>query len=279
MGIPVSVVILTYNEEANIGRCLDSVSWCDDIVVLDSHSTDATCEIADSKGARIEKRVFDDYAAQRNHAIRNIEYRHPWLMMLDADEVVPSELREEIEETLARAAEGVTLYRMRRKDFFMGTWLKHSTNYRSLWFGRLMRLGHVWVERAINEEYCTRGEVRNLRSALEHYPFNKGLNAWVDKHNRYSSMEAELIVAGRCRDWSWGDLVAADPVVRRKALKGLVYSLPGHAVLMFLGRYLAAGGFLDGRAGLMFCLLKTFYEYLIECKVRELQRRSRGLPV
>lgn len=279
MTIPVSVIVLTFNEEANIGRCLDSVVWCDDVVVLDSHSTDATRDIAAAKGARVELRVFDNYANQRNHALKDIGYKHPWVLMLDADEVVPDDLKAELLAVLARDDADATLYRLRRKDYFMGTWLKHSTNYNSLWFGRLMRLGRVWVERTINEEYHTDGVTRDLQTALVHYPFNSGLSAWVAKHNRYSSMEAELIVSGGGRDWRWGQLFDADPVLRRKALKALVYSLPGRPLLMFFGRYVVTGGILDGRAGLMFCLLKTWYEYLIDCKVRELRRRAQGLPV
>src|SRR5690606_5011113 len=88
MTLPVSVIVLTFNEELNIARCLDSVSWCDDVVVVDSHSTDRTREIAAAKGARVELRPFDNYANQRNHALKEIEYRHPWVLMLDADEVV-----------------------------------------------------------------------------------------------------------------------------------------------------------------------------------------------
>jgi len=279
MTLPISVIVLTFNEELNIGRCLDSISWCDDVVVLDSHSTDRTQEIAVAKGAQVELRAFDNYANQRNHALKEIEYRHPWVLMLDADEIVPEELRRELQEVLAHDDPDVTLYRLRRKDYFMGTWLKHSTNYSSLWFGRLMRLGHVWVERTINEEYHTDGTTRDLQAALVHYPFNNGLSAWIDKHNRYSTMEAGLIVSGGGRAWQWRELFGGDPVVRRKAQKALVYSLPGRPLLMFVGRYFVTGGILDGRAGLMFCLLKTWYEYLIDCKVRELRRRAQGLPV
>jgi hypothetical protein len=223
-------------------------------------------------------RKFDNYCNQRNHAINAVDYKHPWVLMLDADEVVPEDLRQEMESVLMNAGSDVTMFRMRRKDYFMGTWLKHSTSYSSLLFGRLMRLGRVWVERSINEEYHTDGPVRELKSPLVHYPFNKGLGAWIDKHNRYSGMEAELIVSGG-GDWSWAQLISSDPVRRRKALKALIYTLPGRAVLMFIGRYFVTGGILDGRAGFMFCVLKSYYEYLIVCKVRELRRRAQGLPV
>jgi len=279
MSIPVSVIVLTYNEELNIGRCLDSVDWCDDVVVLDSLSTDSTQEIAAGKNARVVVRSFDNYANQRNHALTEIQYKYTWVLMLDADEVVPEDLQRELESVLMNAGSDVTMFRMRRKDYFMGTWLKRSTSYGSLRFGRLMRLGRVWVERSINEEYHTDGSIRDLQAALVHYPFNKGLGAWIEKHNRYSSMEAELIVNGGGGEWNWADLISSDPVRRRKALKALVYALPGRALLMFVGRYFVTGGILDGRAGFMFCVLKSYYEYLIVCKVRELRRRAQGLPV
>lgn len=279
MSIPVSVIVLTYNEELNIGRCLDSVDWCDDVVVLDSLSTDSTQEIAAGKNARVVVRSFDNYANQRNHALTEIQYKYTWVLMLDADEVVPEDLQRELESVLMNAGSDVTMFRMRRKDYFMGTWLKRSTSYGSLRFGRLMRLGRVWVERSINEEYHTDGSIRDLQAALVHYPFNKGLGAWIEKHNRYSSMEAELIVNGGGGEWNWADLISSDPVRRRKALKALVYALPGRALLMFIGRYFVTGGILDGRAGFTFCVLKSYYEYLIVCKVSVLRRRKQGLPV
>lgn len=279
MTLPLSVIILTFNEAENIGRCLDAVGWCDDVVVLDSGSNDSTCKIALAKGARVVVRAFDNYANQRNYALKEIAYTHPWALMLDADEVVPEDLAEEFGSVLAQGDGSVTLYRMRRKDYFMGTWLRYSTNYDSLWFGRLVRLGRVWVQRSINEEYHTDGNTRDLSAALVHYPFSKGLSSWVDKHNRYSSMEAELIVNGGGYVWRWRDVFAKDPVIRRKGLKALVYSLPGRPMVMFLGRYLLAGGILDGLAGLRFCLLKTYYEYLIDCKVQELRRSAKGLSV
>lgn len=279
MALSVSVIILTFNEEMNIGRCLDSVAWCDDVVVLDSHSTDSTCEIAKTKGARVKLRKFDNYANQRNYALKEIDYKNPWALMLDADEIVPNDLQDEILEILSQNDTDISLFRLRRKDYFMGTWLKHSTNYSSVWFGRLMRLGHVWVERSINEEYHTDGSTSDLNSSLIHYPFNNGLRAWIDKHNRYSTMEAELIANGRSLKWRWKDLLSSDQVLRRKTLKALVYSLPGRPLIMFFGRYIITGGILDGRAGLMFCVLKTYYEYMIDCKVQELIRRSKGLPV
>lgn len=143
-----------------------------------------------------------------------------------------------------------------------------------------MRLGRVWVEREINEEYQTDGVIHDLDGALEHYPFNNGISAWVEKHNRYSSMEAGLLpdTSGffRCLTLS---VKTGDPVKRRKWMKQAVYSIPGFPWYMWVARYIVCGGFLDGRAGLMFCFLKLFYEYLIGCKSKELERRRLNLPV
>lgn len=279
MTLPISVIVLTLNEEVNLPRCLDSLQWCDDVVVLDSFSTDATTEIARNAGVRLFQRKFDDYANQRNYGLKEIEYRHPWVLMVDADEVVPEDLVREMGEALASCADEVTLFRMRRKDFFLGTWIKHSSSYAALWFGRLMRVGHVWVERAINEEFHTDGKVAFLQTSVLHYPFNKGFHSWLDKHNKYSSMEADLKFHQGVSKWEWSDFLHADPAMKRKALKALVYSLPGRPLIMFVGRYLVKGGVLDGRAGFTYCMLKTIYEYMIDCKVRELARRKQDLPI
>lgn len=279
MKLPVSVIILTFNEEENIETCLNSVSCCDDVIVLDSQSTDSTCSIAKSKGARVFERPFDNYANQRNYALNEIEYKYPWVLMLDADEEVTQELLTEINNKLSIVKDDVSLFRLRRKDYFMGRWLKYSTNYSSLWFGRLMRLGHVWIEREINEEFHTDGKIEQLDGAIVHYPFNKGIHQWLEKHNRYSTMEAEHLISENPDSYEIKSLLSKDPVLRRKTLKSIVYSLPGRPVIMFFGRYIFAKGFLDGKAGLSYSILKSIYEYMISCKVLELQRKKDGMSL
>jgi glycosyltransferase involved in cell wall biosynthesis len=226
----------------------------------------------------VVQRVFDNYANQRNHGLREVQYKHPWVLMLDADERVPEELYREMLLATRGASETTALLRMRRKDHLFGRWIRGSSGYPT-WFGRLARVGRVWVERPINEEYHADGAILELREHLHHFPFNKGLSEWVAKHDRYSSMEAQLrIDSGRAR-WRARDLFAADPDLRRRALKGFVYRLPGRPLLMFGALYFARRGFLEGRAGLTFSLLRAWYEYLIDCKCLELERRKRGLPV
>ena len=274
----ISILIMTKDEEANIARCLASVTFSDDVVVLDSQSTDRTVEIAASHGARIVTRPFDDYASQRNYGLHEIPWRNDWVLMLDADEIVPPELAEEMHNTVRNAPPALCLLRMRRKDFLFGTWIRGSGGYPS-WFPRLARARRVWVERPINEEYCTDGDRGELRGHLHHVPFNKGMASWIEKHNRYSTMEAKLLVDGwsSAGDVRLRDLAAGDPLVRRRTLKRLVYRLPGRPLIIFLAGYVLRGGFLEGRAGLTFSLLRAWYEFAIDVKVRELRRRLRGL--
>jgi glycosyltransferase involved in cell wall biosynthesis len=274
----VSVLILTLNEEINLPDCLESVSWSDDVVVFDSFSSDRTVEIAEQFGARVVQREFDNYAAQRNAAFNDVEYKNPWILMIDADERPTDELTREIKEICSEADSKTTLYRVRRKDKFFGKWLKRSSGYPT-WFGRLFKAGTVRVEREINEEYHTDGEIGHLEEHLIHHPFNKGIAFWVERHNRYSSMEAAALieeVRGRLR---FRDLFSGDPTVRRKYLKQLAFRMPCRPLLVFCYLYFARFGFLDGMAGLTYCRLRAMYEYMIDLKVKELRRRDKGLPV
>jgi len=274
----ISVLILTLNEEANLPACLESVRYSDDLVVFDSFSSDHTVEIAKAAGARVIQRTFDNYAAQRNAALTEVTYRHPWVLMLDSDECLSPSLRAEIEQVLSRPDEKITLYRMRRKDMFLGRWLRRSSGYPT-WFGRLVRLGHVWVEREVNEEYHTDGQVGFLRKHLIHHPFNKGASYWFERHNRYSSFEALALIQESKAGLGCSELFSKDPVLRRKALKRLAYRLPGRSLIAFSYLYFFRLGFLDGKAGLFFCALRCFYEYMIDVKVAELRRREQGLSL
>ncbi|HEV2269400.1 MAG TPA: glycosyltransferase family 2 protein [Steroidobacteraceae bacterium] len=274
----ISVLILTLDEEINLGGCLDSVAWSDDIVVLDSFSRDATAEIARARGARVFQRRFDNYAGQRNFGLCEVSYRHAWVLMLDADERVPPDLRDEMLRAVRDASEAAAIFQMRRKDYLFGRWIRRSSGYPT-WFGRLVRIGRAWVERPYNEEYHAQGETASLATHLDHYPFNKGFAAWIAKHDRYSTMEATLRAGNPEYDIVWGDLFAADPLRRRQAQKAWLYSMPARPLVVFAGLYFIKGGMLEGRAGLTFSLLRACYEYFIDCKALELRRRAAGLPV
>jgi glycosyltransferase involved in cell wall biosynthesis len=274
----ISVLILTLNEETNLGECIDSCAWSDDIVVFDSFSTDRTCEIAAGKPVRLLQRRFDNYAAQRNAALAEVPFKNPWVLMVDADERTPEDLVHEMLEAVAAADSEIALFRMRRKDYFLGRWLRRSSGYPS-WFGRLVRLGRVRVERAVNEEYIPDGKIVHLRSHLHHYPLNRGIAYWYERHNRYSDVEAQAKVQAYSSRVSIAALFRGDPIARRRAMKQLVYRLPMRPSIWFLYLYVFRMGFLDGAAGLAFSRMRASYETMIDMKVLELERRRRGGPV
>jgi glycosyltransferase involved in cell wall biosynthesis len=274
----VSILILTLNEESNLAECIDSCGWSDDIVVFDSMSGDRTLEIATARGVRVFQRPFDNYASQRNAALTSVPYRNSWVLMVDADERVPSELADEIAAAVAGAEASVALFRMRRKDFFLGQWLRRSSGYPT-WFGRLVRLGRVRVEREVNEEYIADGDVKHLEAHLHHYPLNKGIAYWFERHNRYSSMEAIAKLGARNDPIVMRQLFAADPIDRRRMLKQFLYRLPFRPLIVFFYLYVLRLGFLDGRAGFYFSRMRAGYEMMIDLKVIEARRRQRNLPV
>jgi glycosyltransferase involved in cell wall biosynthesis len=275
--VPVSVLILTLNEEINLPGCLESVSWSDDIVVFDSFSTDRTVEISKASGVRVFQRKFDNYASQRNAALNEVEYKNPWVLMVDADERWPSEIFDEIKSAIDEN-HNITLYHFRRKDIWYGRWLKRSTGYPT-WSGRLVKLGKVSVQREINEEYHTTGEKGYLKSHFIHYPFNKGIAFWFERHNRYSSMEAKAKINDLHCTINLLNLFSKDPTLRRKSFKQMAYRVPCRPLLVFCYLYFFKMGFLDGIPGLIYCRLRSIYEYLIDLKVKELLRREKGLPV
>lgn len=273
----VSVLVLTLNEESNIRACLESLAWSDDVVVLDSHSTDRTTEIAAELGARVVQRKFDNWSAHQNWAVTNISFRHPWVLYLDADERCTPELRNEAIAATAGSSHGA--FRMRRKDYFMGRWLKHAQLYPS-WFVRLFRPTQIRYERLVNPVAHVQGSIGKLDAHIDHYPFSHGIAHWIARHNKYSDMEAvEAIKARGQANFSVRSLVSSDPNLRRHALKEVFFRLPARPVIKFFYYYTWRRGFLDGRAGFTYSTLQAFYEYMIECKRRELQRRAAGLPI
>ncbi len=268
----VSAVILTLNEEKNIVDCIAALQeWCDDIVVFDSLSKDRTRELANQAGARVFERKFDNYAAQRNAALNTVNYPGEWVLMVDADERWHAEIGKVILSAIANKQYVRTdIFHFQRKDIFLGRWLKHNIG-KSTWFGRLLRRDNVWVEREINEEYHCRGEKTYLPGPrFIHYPFNNGVAFWIERHNRYSDMEAVRLLAERAQRLAVRDICAADPVLRRKALKQLLYRLPGRPLAMFGAIYFLKGGFLDGKAGFYYSVLRMMYEYMIDIKINEI---------
>jgi glycosyltransferase involved in cell wall biosynthesis len=273
----ISVLILTKNEEQDLPACLASIAWCDDVHILDSHSIDRTVEIAQSHGAHVSTRTFDGYASQRNAAML-LPFKHQWILVLDADERPTPELSVEMQIAIAAAPENVSGFRMRRRDFLWGTWLKHAQM--TPYYVRLLRLGKAHYIRDINEIVEIDGNILELHHPLDHLAFSKGLTHWVTKHNAYSTKEAELLASGAAiHGASFKQaLFARNFHERRIAQKAIFYELPGRPVIKWCYMMFIRGAILDGHAGIMYATLQSFYEYLIEMKAREIARRHAGLP-
>lgn len=279
----VSVLILTLNEEKNLARCLESVSWCDDVVVLDSYSTDQTLEIARRHGARVFQRKFDNWSAHQNWANENIDFKHRWVYYSDADEVVSPELAAELREIADQVpgdeAAAPVAYRVRYKNYFLGKWIRFAGGY-PIWVLRFFQPDKVRWERLVNPAPVVDGSVGFLRHHFLHYSFNKGFDAWFDKHNKYSMGEALETIRSLDEDkFRFSSLLASDPPARRRALKELSFRLPMRPVARFLYLYLLKFGFIDGKAGFHYCVLVSIYEYMVVLKVQEQRRRAMQLPL
>jgi len=160
----------------------------------------------------------------------------------------------------------------------MGVWLRHAQLYPT-WLVRLFRPEKIRYERLVNPVAVVDGDTGEAQHHIFHYPFSHGVSHWVERHNRYSDMEAkEWIISRSVSRFRLDDLVSYDPNLRRKALKEAFYRLPARPIIKFVYYYLIRRGFLDGKAGFTYAVLQAIYEYLIQLKVLEISGKSSGNP-
>jgi glycosyltransferase involved in cell wall biosynthesis len=266
----ISVLILTKNEQHDLPAALASVAWSDDIHVFYSLSTDRTQEIARAAGAQVHTRAFDDYATHRNAALA-LPFQHPWIFILDADERPTPELSAEMQRVISEAPANTAGFRLRRRDFLFGVWLKHAQI--SPYYIRLVRPERAHYTRAINEVLEVDGPVAELLHPLDHYPFSKGIAHWIAKHNSYSTMEAELIARQQGLQNPSLRKALRDPDfhIRRLHQKALFYRLPGRPLIKWFYMMFVRGAILDGAAGVTYATLQSIYEYMIVLKTKELR--------
>lgn len=267
----ISILILTKNEELDLPGCLESLSWSDDIHVYDSFSSDRTVEIAEAAGATVTQRNFDNWASHQNWGLQNIAFKYPWVYYSDADERTTIEQVREMQEAVKDPGKHVA-FRMRRRDYFMGKWLKHVVP--SPFNIRLFRPEKIRYERMVNPVSKVDGPVGDLEAHFDHYPFSKGISHWIAKHNSYSTLEAQQIMHNRRDHLEWSvkeAFFAKDKNMRRFHQKELFYSFPARPLIKFILFYFVRRGFLDGYPGLTYALLQSVYEYMIVLKTRELE--------
>jgi glycosyltransferase involved in cell wall biosynthesis len=286
---PLSVLIPAKNEERNIAACLESVAWADEIWVIDSHSSDRTVEIAKRYTNEIVQ--FDytrGYPKKKNWALENLPFKHEWVLIVDCDERVTSELMAEIREVLddPNQADG---YYINRKLIFLGKWIKHCGWYPS-WnlrlfkhkLGRYERLETDDVENTgdveAHEHVVLKGRTGYLKNDLLHEDF-KSVYHFIERHNRYSNWDARVYhnhARGVHGMSSIGASFYGSPLERKRFLKQMWARLPFRPLLRFIWMYFFKLGFLDGRPGLIFCTLMTMHEAVISAKLYEYELSKRS---
>jgi len=276
----ICLVVLTYNEEANIRHTLESARrWVHEIIIIDSFSTDRTLEICQRYTNLVYQNPFENQAKQFNWALDNVPIASDWILRLDADETIPGELAEEIAKVLPTVQNDVNGVDLRRRVYFMGRWMRHG-DYYPMWFLRLFRKGFGRYEET-TEEHIVLTEGRTIRLKNDFIDYNrKGLTFWVDKHNHWSVGEMLDTMALR------GDARLAEGTVRpslfgrqeqrTRWLKKHVYArtpLLARPFLYFFYRYFIRLGFLDGKEGLIFHFLQGFwYRFLVDAKIYEAKK-------
>ena len=275
MKAPVSVLVPTLDEELNLPDCLDSVRWADEVFVVDSFSHDRTVDIARERGAQVVQHSFESYSRQKNWALDTLPFRNEWVLILDADERVSPELQCEIQSTLMVA--DCAGYYLNRRVIFLGTWIRHAGWYPN-WNLRLFRhqLGR-YDGREVHEHVVLNGPAGYLRHDLLHLD-RRGLEAFVARHNRYSTLEAAARFKAERDAPDRARLplsLLASPVQRKRLVRERVWPrIPAKPLALFVYMYVLRRGFLDGRAGLALCVFHAFQEFMVGLKLAELRRLS-----
>lgn len=280
----VAVLILTHNEESNIGKCIRSVlPLTRRIFVVDSGSTDRTVEIAQSHGAQVLHRKWTTYAEQLNWALDNIDIGSPWTFRLDADEELTDGLVQALKRFLEAPPENVRGIYVRRRVYFLGRWIRHG-GYYPTWLLRVFRTGYGRCEALWMDEHIVVGDGETIRISEDLIDKNnKDLTFWTDKHNKYANREVLDIVdklAGHDRGGRLKPSLLESQAQSRRWVKDNLYlrmPLFVRPFLYFMYRYFVRLGILDGREGLIFHFLQGFwYRFLVDAKVYEHRKQRVG---
>jgi glycosyltransferase involved in cell wall biosynthesis len=276
----VSALVPVRNEAANLAACLASVAWADEVVVVDSRSKDATAELAADLGAKVVQFEYSPGGPKKkNWALRHVNFRNEWILILDADERIPPALAHEIDGVVRDDGRGCAGYYINRRFYFAGRWIRHAGYFPS-WNLRLLRRGAGEYEfvpdhtgetgdNEVHEHVLLKGRAGWLREPMDHYAY-PNIQAFIEKHNRYSTWEARVNPARLTEPANNGPI--ALHLKARRAAKAVARRLPFPEAARFLYHYVLKLGFLDGAAGYVFCRLLAEYEFLIWAKAWEARR-------
>lgn len=275
-----TVIILTFNEERHISRCIKSAKKiATEVILIDSFSTDKTKEIALNLGATVYQNKWENsHAKQFNWALENCLITTEWTMRMDADEYLTNELTNEINDKLMNSSSEIGGFLIKRKVVFMNRWIKHG-GYYPIFLLRIWRSGNGRLEDRSMDEHVilTEGRAVYLTNDLVDHNLND-LSWWIDKHNNYASremMDLKALETSRGSDEKIRGALLGNQFTRKRWIKEKVYRyipLFFRPLCYYLYRYIFLLGFLDGRAGLIFHFLQGFwYRFLVDAKLEELK--------
>ena len=277
---PLSVLLPVKNEAANLRDCLATVSFAQEIVVVDSGSTDGTQAIAEAAGARIVQFVWNGkLPRKKNWALGNVPWQHEWVLIIDADERITPELEREIRHAIGRT--DVDGFYLNRRFWFLDGWINHCGYFPSwnlrLFRHRLGRYEQIGIgsdtpsgDNEVHEHVLMNGRVEYLSAPMEHYAF-PDIATFVEKHERYSSWEAAARRKLHTDETSLQATPFGTPLERKRWLRNLATRAPFRPGLRFLYHYVWKQGFRDGYRGWLLCRLLAGYEHSIVQKERKLE--------
>lgn len=273
-----SVVVLTLNEQINIGACLQSLSSFDDVHVLDSGSTDETIAVARLHRATVSRQAFTSFGQQRNHAHDQLPLRHDWVLHLDADERMTPALESEIRRVLSDDPQQVAGFFLAERTLLDGRWLRHAGQYPRYQARLVHRRRMRFVDHGHGQREQSDGPMAFLAEPYDHHAFSHGMEHWLRKHAGYAMREAQAFEADpRNLVSTVATALRSKGVERRRAVKQLAGRLPLRPLLRHLHVLVLSGGILDGRAGWQYARMMATFQHMIDLCSQELRHRSASL--
>ena len=263
----IAAIILTLNEADDLPKCLDSLDWTDQNFVLDSGSTDDTCEIASSMGAIVYKNKFKGFGQQRCWAIDNIPVKSDWILFIDADEVCTPKFASAVLDAIRNSKDDTAGFYCCWKLMLYGNWLKFSDSF-PRWQFRILKKGKARYRDAGHamKESDVQGKLGYIKEPYLHYAFSKGWTFWFNRHNKYSTLEAKERLQTNFKP---KDMLSKDQSIRKEAIKQYMSKIPGWPILRFIHSFFFKGGILEGIPGLLYSVNISIYEYMIQLKMLE----------